>query len=228
MQEQHARSTQAIDDMLKVELHRDGLTEGETREYLQQDAERREVIESRKAAYIGWLVANRRFHEEADELRARWGALVQELGRFPTFPRWPIFDLRLGVDVPREFWDFFVRFYARWGLDPMPTWDWLVPMEPDLVGRMLWDRARLPEADVMVFVPWYLLRGERLDLQGVVQQARTACEAEHLWDWLHKLPAATVRADPSDLRCRLRRFMYSQRGVFAEAWTASASEVPRR
>ena len=68
----------------------------------------------------------------------------------------------------------------------MLTWDWPVPMEPDLVGGMLQDQHRLPDAGVVLFVPWYLLRGEKLDLQGIVQQARTACEAKHLWDWLHK------------------------------------------
>jgi hypothetical protein len=151
-----------------------------------------------------------------------------------------LFDLQLDSDVPPEFWDGFIRFYARWGLDRMVTWDWPAPMEPDLVGGMLQDRDLLPDAGLVLVVPWYLLRGEKLDLRGVAQQARTACEATHLWDWLRKQPASSGDEELGDIRYErmgwiyryhelvlVRRYRTSCRGHVQQLDRALASVIGR-
>jgi len=205
LREQHERSTRAINEMIAEELGRDGLTDGEIDEYLRRHAEKREVIETRQDAYVGWLISNQGFRDEVRELRASWELVVQERGRFPRYPRWPNLDGPGGTDA---FHENCYRFYCRWGLDRMLTWDWPVPMEPDLVGRPL--RAaehRLAVAGVILFVPWYLLRGEKLDLQGIAQLARTNCGATHLRDWLHN--QSSRRGDElGDIRYERLQWIY--------------------
>jgi hypothetical protein len=179
-------SAQELDDLLAEELHRDGLSEQEIEEYVRQGAQKHVVIAAVQDAYAGWLICNRGFRDDVGALRAAWEPVVRQLGGFPLYPRWPFVGDPEGTTVPGAFRAACETFYRRWGLDRMVTWEWPVPMEPDLVGGMLQDVSRLSEAGVVVFLPWYLLRGEKLDVQGLLRRARTACEADHLRDWLHK------------------------------------------
>ena len=206
LQERRERTERDITEMLAEELRRDGLAKGEIDEYLQQNAGKREIIDARKDAYAGWLISNGQFHDEVGKLRSSWEPLVRKVGRFPTYPRWPFVNDLSRTAVPDEFRDACYGFYRRWGLDKMITWDWPVPMEPDFSVGMVRDLPLLSEAGLVLFVPWYLLRGDALNLQGVAQNARTACEAEHLWDWLHKHSGG--KGEIGDIRFSLLRWIY--------------------
>jgi hypothetical protein len=210
--ERHERNARALDELLGEGLRRDGLSQGEVVEHLQQGACQREAVEGRMDAYVGWLVTNRCFRAEVAELRTRWEATVRQRGRFPPFPRWPFAGDDGGADGPPEFREECYAFYRRWGLDRMLTWDWPIPMEPDLDVVMREELHRLTDAGVVLFIPWYLLRGERLNLQGVVQRARAACREGHLRDWLHKAPGR--RGDElGDIRYERLQWIYRYYGL---------------
>ena len=68
----------------------------------------------------------------------------------------------------------------------MVTWDWPLPMEPDLNVGLLRDPKQIASAGVILFLPWYLLRGRKLNLAMLVNHARMDCQQEHLRDWVQK------------------------------------------
>jgi hypothetical protein len=192
---------------LADEYRKDGLPDGEISEQFRRRRGRLLVMEARQAAYVGWLVANPEFVDEVIELRAVWGAEVTRLGRFPSFPNWPVFEHDLDDCVPEGFLNVCMDFYRRWGLMRLLTWDWPVPMQADLAVGMLRDRDKLADAGAVIFVPWYMLRDDRLNLQDVAQDARTAMDRRHLWPWLKK-PAPRKNREKGDVRYRHMRWIY--------------------
>jgi len=179
LQQRHERAAREIVELLGEEMRRDGLTELEIKEHFQKRAASREVIGPRKQAYAGWLLVNSRFRDEVRSLRTNWATLVQQIGRFPRYPRWLI-SAECDPDIPNDFREDLLAFYRQWGLDQMATWDLPVPMEPDLVGGMLSDLHLLSETGVTLFVPWYLLRGEKLNLQDLARLERESAVPPHL------------------------------------------------
>lgn len=182
----HARSAKAINDMLQEEYRRTGASDKDIHAYLEAGSERRDVIDVRKESYTGWLVTNREFRDEVHQLRTAWESQIRKLGGFPRFPHWPLNDLGLPGKVPQRFADGFLDFYCRWNLQRMLTWEWPIPMEPDLVGGVLTEQKLVAEAGIRVFLPWYLLRGEKLNLQELVRRSRLVDSPRHLSQWVRK------------------------------------------
>jgi hypothetical protein len=152
---------------------------------MQIAAKSQDVIEDRTRAYTGWLVSNQQFRREVAALREAVGATVQQARGFPRYPRWPDFDGTLGnVDAEPTFYKTCFAFYCRWGLDRMLTWDWPLPMQPALSSGILRDDSNFAEAGITLMIPWYLIRGEKLDIGSIIEQARNACRASHLVDWV--------------------------------------------
>jgi hypothetical protein len=186
LQERQARTARAIDALLREEYRRSGVADLAIAASRAAAVQRREAIGSRKQAFTGWLIAQPAFHREVGQLRAAWGPLVAELGRFPVYPRWPAHDLGLDTEVPEAFRAEVLASYRRWGLDQLLTWEWPVPMEPDLVGGLVgWDE-RLGEAGVVLFVPWYLLKGQKLNVQEIVRHSRQTEVPPQLRGWVQK------------------------------------------
>ena len=96
-------------------------------------------------------------------------------------------------------------------------------MEPDIVGGMLRDYEELTNAGIVLFVPWYLLRGEKLDLQTIGAASRTGCEAEHLWDWLGKHPRRK-EDEMGDIRYERQLFLYRYHELVIRRRYATASQ----
>lgn len=139
-----------------------------------------------QAAYAGWLVSNAGYRAELRHFRSRWEHAVRLAGRFPRVPMWAIPDPTEGAALPTGFRDECYRFFPRWELDTLLTWDWPVPMEPDLSVGLREDMDLISAGGMVVFVPWYLLRGAQLDLRQVAQQSRLAATPDHLFGWVNK------------------------------------------
>ena len=214
LQNRQQRNAEAIDAMLVEEYRRLGLDETKIHRLFKSQGRDRQTIGDRKAAYVGWLVINGDFRAEVTTLRHKWRKAVTQLGTFPTYPRWPLFDLGFdrqikaglksgfpavlvgpGKKVPRQFEQDFLAFYRRWQLDRLLTWDWPVPMEPDLRGGMLKDYDLLNQSGFVVFVPWYCLRDRKLDLRQLLSRTMSTDIPSHLRSWF-----AEGRGRRDDLR----------------------------
>jgi hypothetical protein len=101
-------------------------------------------------------------------------------------PVWFIPDVTADMDLPAGFREDFEAFYCRWNLETMRTWDWPAPMEPDFVGGLRKGIKLLSQAGMTLFIPWYMLRGERINLQDVARLSRIGSVPEHLSDWVNK------------------------------------------
>jgi hypothetical protein len=180
--ERQTRAADQINELMTEELRQVGIDEGAIDQVVAKDADRREWMGGRQEAYMGWLITNQQYRSEVRSLRDTWGPAVQKLGAFPRLPRWPFFLDESIVGVPQELCQDFFSLYCRWGLDQLLTWDWPVPMEPELAGGVCKDLDRLSQAGLVLVIPWYLLRGEKLNLQEVIQVGRTVNGPDHLRD----------------------------------------------
>ena len=121
-------------------------------------------------------------------------------------PMWLMPDPTEGAELPPDFRDACYRFFSRWGLDTLLTWDWPVPMEPDLNAGLRPNLNLLSSAGAVLFVPWYLLRGGVVNLQEVIQQCRLASTPDHLFGWVNK--QGDRREGIGDLRYATIRWVY--------------------
>jgi hypothetical protein len=186
LEERNARSDRAIRELLAEEYRRAGASDDDVRVASAAREDRRDLIAARKQAFTGWLVTCRQFRDELRNLQTKWEAQVDKLGRFPSFPHWPLHDLGLQAEAPDAFVSDFLGFYSRWNLQQLLTWDWPIPMEPDLVGGMLKNEGLLAETGIRVFLPWYLLRGEKLNVQDLIRHGRALTLPPHLREWVQK------------------------------------------
>ena len=205
--ERHGQTSLAIREMLTDELRRSGAGDEDVEDHFRREDRRREETAGRRAAYVGWLGTNPKFREELDRLRHEWEPQVRIGGRFPTLPLWYFPDATEGGELPPDCREACYDFYRRWGLEALLTWDWPVPMQPDLVGGLREDVSRFTEAGMVLVVPWYLLRGETLDLQEVVHLSRQASAPDHLLGWVNKR-AERKGDDMGDARYRTLGWLY--------------------
>jgi hypothetical protein len=186
LDERERHSAQQINRMLGEEMARAGATPYEIEEFFEGSAERDGRVYNRQDAYAGWLVTNPEFHREARTLREQWEGTVRAIRRFPILPTWIIPDVTADMDLPAGFREDFETFYCRWNLETMGSWEWPEPMAPDFVGGQRNGIKRLSAAGMTLFIPWYMLRGDRIDLQDVARLARIGAVPEHLSGWVNK------------------------------------------
>ena len=179
-------TSRQIDDMIAEELQQTGADPEDIRAHFTQHADQRARIVSRQSAYAGWLLLNSEFRAELRRFRERWEGAVRAVGRFPRLPMWLMPDPTERAELPPDFRDECYRFFCRWGLETLLTWDWPIPMEPDLNIGLRENLGLLSSGGMFLFVPWYLLRGEKLDMKEVVRQGRLAAAPDHLRDWVNK------------------------------------------
>jgi hypothetical protein len=170
-----------IREPLAEKMQAGGLNKVQVDRYFQDEAQRRQDVNSRLLAYTGWLVSNKQFRAERDALRTQGDQVVVALGRFPTHAR--SYPGELPELSPPEH-EPFLSFYDRWALERLLTWDLPIPMLPELHGVTTHDAHTLAAAGVNVFVPWPLLKDRWLTLQDLTKHLKTARNPEHLRGWL--------------------------------------------
>jgi hypothetical protein len=195
---------QQINAMLMDELCRAGVDPLERDEYFKEAAAQMGITETRQDAYLGWLVVNSHFRDELCQFRTIWEKAVRKAGRFPSLPRWMVGDVTSGIRLAGELREACYEFYRRWDLERMLTWDWPVPMEPDFLGGWPQDVEVRHGAGMFLFVPWHMLRGEKLNLQDVAKLRRTLSVPEHLSDWVNK----RRKGDLGEIRYRSLGWLY--------------------
>jgi hypothetical protein len=188
LQERLAQVAAEIRSMLREELQGKGVPETDIGSSFHNADNERDAIVTRQSAYVGWLVTNSLFRAEVKALREKWAPRVRELTYFPVYPHYPLYDLGYDCEVPDDFRDEFLSLYRRWGIRQLLTWDWPVPMEPDLASGLLSDLHLLAHSGVVLFAPWYLVRGEKMNLQDIVRRIRTAQVPPHLREWVIGTP----------------------------------------
>jgi hypothetical protein len=172
------RRQERIEGLLTQALREEGHTEGQIERRREAERRRAEIVAQQAVAYTAWLVTNEQFLGERDGYRAVWEDRVAAEGRFPALPL-----SLLGGPADRREGKLFL-FYRRWGLDRFLTWDLPVPMAPQLFDVLYADSLGLAGAGLFTFLPWYLLRDERLSLRDLAKQHVTAERPAHLEDWL--------------------------------------------
>jgi hypothetical protein len=224
-----AQAGGVIQTMLAENLEDEGVHPARAEAILADDASYREMADLRAAAYAGWLVTSKQFREERDALQERWGEHVQQERRFPAL-RLSFLGGRvvLGEQQGGEAYGRFALFYRRWGLETFLTWDLPLPMRPALHGSGLPHTAGLPEegtglphtaglseAGVHVFVPWYVLRDGRFQLNELARHLQRLSNPEHLAGWLETETAKREKLGDTRLRNLLVLYRYQKLAIEA-------------
>lgn len=206
------RIKKAKDDVLKMEhevLIARGFKPFELEEHFEATVESRQVIEDRKRAYVGWLILNDEYWHDLKTLQSKWGEYLFHVQRFPMSPRWHRDAIARPIGYDPNFLNDCTSFYLKWGLDCLYTWDWPDPMEPNFnipSAEFIKDDPEISEAGVQLFIPWYLLRGDKLNMQQVVRAATINRFGDHLQGWLYG--DSTSKQQLGDIRYRHIEFIY--------------------
>ncbi|MFT3879706.1 MAG: hypothetical protein QM703_08600 [Gemmatales bacterium] len=201
------RRSQEIELMMSEGLQGAGRSEYEIQKYHSTNEERRKQIDARKEAYTAWLVLQQPYQRDLSELKNKCASYVKDKGRFPTL------SALASVDESKEnkrnalLQSKILAFYRKWGLDNLITWDWPNPMEPDFNVRLFEDAQSMEQSGITLFIPWYLLRGERLDLATFIQSSRMYHCEEHLKNWLES-QSAGKKENMGDIRYRNIAWLY--------------------
>jgi hypothetical protein len=200
-------ASEKIDAMLAEELRAGGADTVEIDDYFHATENHRAKISDRQDAYAGWLALNPEYRREVRQFRQRWDHAVLAVGRLPRLPVWLLGDNTGGSDLPSGFRESCNEFFCRWGLETLLTWDWPVPLEPDFHTGLRTDFNTLSASGMVLFVPWYLLRGGKLDLGDVARSSRLAAAPDHLRGWVDNRTDGT--ADKlGDVRYATVRWLY--------------------
>jgi hypothetical protein len=173
--------TRIVNDFLAEFREWQGRSRWDIREAGQQERREGRFMLRRGEAYAGWLILNRQFRQELDGLRARWETAVSRRGSFPE-PVGPDGPGRKGDSCTREC----RAFYRRWCLERMLTWELPVPLAARLHPAGNPGSGLTGEEGVNLLLPWYLVRGEQLDVHQVLQRIRFESAPEHLRGWVCK------------------------------------------
>lgn len=183
------QALQAIHDLIGALARTDGQSPRDHEACRAQEQLEEQGMRQRQEAYAGWLVTDPVFRAELAVLRVAHGPEITRRGGFP--PRSKPTGRPGNQRGPRSTCvAAFKAFYQRWGLEGMDTWDLPVPLDARLNTLFPGD-VELPTTEgILIFAPWYLLRGGRLDLRQVVRRLRQEEAPRHLHGWVHKEPGA--------------------------------------
>jgi len=141
--------------------------------------------------YAGWLMTNRQFLQERDELFVRWHAQLATEGIpqtgwtfFGKLPHVEVFQ-RVTTKSTKGFLEDFARFYARWRLEHLVTPELPEPLAPQiplrnpmaLLTHMKVGGVTLYQPDTMPVPP-------RDRLRDILEEIRTNAKNGHLREWL--------------------------------------------
>jgi len=195
-----------IDEIINSLLRQSGLREGEIREYAESERTFRMRIDERQCSYVGWLVTNPDFQHDLKMLRQKWESSTPDVLRMPRLKvQWLVRDD--GETGPAEFRNDCRDFYLKWGLETLVNWDWPFAMEPDFGSRIRESASEFANAGLVVVIPWYLLRGGKVDMNVLVNQRRFADTPERLRPYVVSQGGGR-QGDIGDQRFQRMRFLY--------------------
>jgi hypothetical protein len=148
------------------------------------------AVRHRLAAYVGWLITDPRFLAERDELRARWGPLIRELGAIPPYPVQVKEGTALGHqpggtrDVTSEFVAQLNAIYDRWELQRFATWDLPEPRGAQFSGQKLPETIPTPSTQLTFQHSPILRPPAEFSLQKMAQEIQRQSTPDHLKGWL--------------------------------------------
>jgi hypothetical protein len=178
---EEGQQREKIEAFLSEAMRLDGRSELQVRNYFKAEKKQEDDLRLRALAYTSWLVTNPQFKMERDAARADWDDRVAALGHFPTHRRSFLGEQPEPVGLEEAQ---LLHFYRRWGLETFATWELPVPMSPQLFQTFYADFVTLPEAGLLIFVPSYALRDERLTLKDLAKQLAAEDHWEQLKGWM--------------------------------------------
>jgi hypothetical protein len=185
-----------------------------TCEQIAEHHRRQQVVDGRlnasRLAYTGWLAINAVFRQEVHLLRKKWHNEIQALGRFPQVEasffgqsQWQI------ASANHELNNDFLMLYKNWCLESLATWDLPIPLQAHLLDKTLYSfrvaaeyddklavnqsprHLRLEKIDslgFLGFIPWYIFRDKRVDLQELASLRLKSGSLRHLDGWIERRP----------------------------------------
>ncbi len=161
------------------------LTAYEHSEFWNAYRKRKKLITTTGNAYRGWLASDSWYESDLRFLKRAVGDAVDRRGEFPYLSFEYVTDDRSAGCWSPHHLKLFRDFYRKWGLESLATWEWPLPMPP-VVDRPVNVKPAVTDAGLHLLIPWYMLRGEKFDLQHIVNEVRLTSYPDHLRDWIDR------------------------------------------
>jgi hypothetical protein len=213
---------QQLDHLLTEAATAGGRSQLQIANYKKAERQQEEDLQLRALAYTAWLVTDPQFRTERDAVRVTWESRVGAHG-FPSHRRSWLGERPKPVDGDEAR---LLLFYRRWGLETFATWDLPVPMPPQLSGLTYADPVTLPGAGLLVFVPWYALKDERLTLKDLAKQVAEVTRPDHLKVWMAR-GGSKAKLGYQRLRHTLVLYRYWNLGLASRYADRIAHQVER-
>ncbi len=178
---------QQLDQLIRDDIAAQGGTDGDADSYREAIENRHESMHLRRLAYAAWLATDSVFRDDRDVLYARWSEKIDERGQFPSVPISLLYESpSKPPEDDRDFQASFLKFYLRWGIETMATWDLPVPMRSETLTQSFYHLPSVASAGITVFVPWYMFRDQELKLRDIADQQMLLHQPNELNRWLQR------------------------------------------
>lgn len=141
--------------------------------------------EERQKGYAGWLVTSPAFQVLKAEFIEKWWNQIKKRGEFPNISKM-LKDSPPSSQKQRLFYESYTRFYYDWGLETLTTPYLPLPMYSNPVGVSQYGEEVFATSGVALFIPWYLLADQDLNLHEIAKHHLSYGHKKHLQDWLGK------------------------------------------
>lgn len=172
---------------IRAVLDEEMIAHGVSPALIQQDrdavAEQKAIAVELQWGYAGWLATNQAFRQECRKLKEQTGSTGRWGQPLPSVPHTITGYSNSGSS--EEYVRLWEPFYTSWSLGALVTWELPVPMRAELNTPSLYDYARLSNAGVKLFVPWYLSRYRQIDLNELIERQQRLVMPHALDDWFN-------------------------------------------
>ncbi|MBI5764299.1 MAG: hypothetical protein HZA51_12325 [Planctomycetes bacterium] len=150
---------------------------------------RRQAIFSRLQGYLGWLMTNKTFIDERDELRRKWENRIMKDRAIPTLliphssESLESFGVKKADVTQSEMYESFRTFYQRWCLQGFCTWDLPVPVGPQIPALLKNQWDQLAQMGNYLFLPHSLIVIGEMGLEPMAKSLLEHLAPGHLQEW---------------------------------------------
>lgn len=175
--------------MTEDQMRTRGASERDITDHFAADERLKNEIAARERGYIGWLVTDPGFNLMRKQFRKVW---TEHAAQGSDLPQLPVSFLGEKTPIPSDSDKPYViaewKFLQTWCLRGMTTWELPMPLRANIAGNSIHPAQSLGDAGCTLFVPWYLVRDQKLTLRDVFASQLHQASLDHLSPWFQKGP----------------------------------------
>jgi hypothetical protein len=215
-QEEHERVNQKIQEATIEDMKSYGCSDLTINNYFKQREQYKVKANERQKGYAGWIVTSPEFQIQKAAFINQWEDQIKKRGEFPSIPPMDMINVSTPIQKnQRPFYAEYTRFYYDWCLETLTTPYLPLPMHSNPVGYSQYSQDVFAGSGVTLFVPWYLLADQDLNLRDIVKHQLSYGHKKHLNGWLDKYSKDRQKWGYERFAIMLKMFTFLEYGLYA-------------